>query len=218
MAFGSVRLMPGVNVERTPTLLEAGISQSSNIRFKDSLVQKIGGFQKFYPSAVSGPPRDLHAWQDLNNTDHLSIGTTNQLSIITSGVQNVVTPQTLTTNFTATGNFSFTNNSTTVVVTDANISNVTTLDAVYFNTPVYGGGVVLSGLFPIVSIVGATQYQIQAALPATVTTTTAHTPIFTSTSGSALVSVEIDAHRVVAGNTGGFPIARTIIPAGITVS
>src|ERR1700730_4012086 len=95
MPFGEVRLIPGVNVERTPTLLEAGISASALIRWKDSLVQKVGGWAKFFNLSVPGVPRDLHAWQDLNTVNHLSVGTTTNVSVITAGEREDITPQTL---------------------------------------------------------------------------------------------------------------------------
>jgi|SRR5215467_2252115 hypothetical protein len=65
-AVGEVALIAGVNVERTPTLNQAGISQSQLIRFKDDLAQKLGDWQKYYPFALSGKPRGRHAWEDLN--------------------------------------------------------------------------------------------------------------------------------------------------------
>src|SRR5581483_2960078 len=98
MPYGEVRLIPGVNAERTPTLNEAGYSASSLIRFKDGLAQKFGGWQKFFSGSLPGTPRELHAWQDLNGTNHLGVGTTTQLGIITSGAYADITPQTLTTN------------------------------------------------------------------------------------------------------------------------
>src|SRR5882672_2543527 len=58
---------------------KGGYFQSQLIRFKDSLGQKLGGWQKLYANAVAGTPRDLHAWQDLNGTKHLAVGTTTQL-------------------------------------------------------------------------------------------------------------------------------------------
>lgn len=161
MPFGEVRLIPGVNVERTPTLLEAGISQSQLIRFKDSLAQKLGGWTKFYPFAVSGVPRDLHAWQDLNQVNHLSVGTTTQLSIITSGALNNVTPQTLTSDLAP--DFQATANSAVIQITDPNISNVTVFDSILLNTPISVGGIVLSGLYEITQIVSTHVYQITAA-------------------------------------------------------
>jgi len=213
MPLGSVRLIPGVNVERTPTLLEAGISASKLIRFRDSLVEKFGGWAKFYANSVAGTPRDLHAWQDLNQVNHLASGSTTQLGVITAGVLTDITPQTLTSDFAPSTNISTTINTPTVGITDANISNVTVLDAVYFNTPVYIGGLVLSGLYQIASITGTHAYTITAASNATASATNASPPIFTTTSGSATVSVQINAHGVVVavGPTGTvvFPIATT---------
>src|SRR5580692_12731707 len=98
MPFAGVKLNPGVNVERTPLLLEAGYSASQLIRFQDGLAQKYGGWQKFYPLSVGGVPRDLHAWEDLNQVNHLAVGTTTQLAEIANGNLSPLTPQTLTTN------------------------------------------------------------------------------------------------------------------------
>jgi hypothetical protein len=128
MAFGSVRLIPGINVERTPTLLEAGFSASSLIRFRDGLAQKYGGWTKFFSVAVTGTPRELQAGQDLNNDPYLVIGTTQQLGFIQNGGLTDITPQQLTENPGAGGNdqytkvllhFDGTDASTTI--TDSNI-------------------------------------------------------------------------------------------------
>lgn len=208
MPFGSVRLVPGVNVERTATLLEAGYSASQFIRFKDGLAQKLGGWQKFYPFGVSGIPRDLHAWQDLNQANHLGYGTTAQLGVITSGTLQVITPQTLISDFTP--NFSTVINTPTVTIVDSNISNVTTFDAILFNTPVSVGGIILSGLYPIVTVTGTHSYTITAATNATSTVNnTGAVPVFTTTAGSQIVSVLLTAHGLSVGSTVVFPIPTT---------
>lgn len=214
MAFGSVRLVPGINVERTPTLLEAGYSSSSLIRFKDALSQKIGGWEKFYPFLVEGTPRALHAWQDLNTDDHLAVGTTTQLGVITDSLLTDITPQTETTN--STPNFSITSGDTTVTIVDAGISNVTVFDSIYLNTPISVGGIILSGLYPITLISGATSYQIEAADTATSTGTNAGVvPEFDTTSGSSTVVVTFPAHGLSAGGTTNFPIPTTV--GGVTI-
>lgn len=169
MPFGSLTLTPGVNVERTPLLLRSSYSQSQLIRFRDSLVQKYGGWSKFYQFAVSGVPRDLHAWQDLNSNKYLSVGTTTQLAIINNGNLQDISPQVLTSNFAP--NISVTAGSNVVTITDPNISNVTTNDSVLFNTPVSQGGVILFGLYQINSIVGTHSYTILAGSNATTTET-----------------------------------------------
>ena len=208
MALGSVTLRPGVNVERTPTLLEAGYTQSQLIRWRDGLAQKIGGWVQFYNSTLSGIPRDMHAWADLNSLDHLLVGTTSALDVITSGSLQVITPQTFTSNFSP--NFSTIINTKTVTIVDPNISNVTVTDAVLFDTPVSVGGIILSGIYPIVSIVGVHSYTITAKTNATATVNNAGAvPAFTTVNGSSIVSVALTAHGTSAGVTVVFPIATT---------
>lgn len=211
MPFGEVRLIPGVNTQRTPTLLEAGFSTSQLIRFRDDLAQKYGGWQKYYPFAVGGVPRDLHAWEDLNGASHLAVGTTTELALITSGDLISITPQTKTTNPTV--DFSTTIGSAEVTIVDAGIANVTTFDSIYFNTPVSVGGLVLSGLYQIITIVGTTSYKITADSVATATVTNGGAvPLFTTTSGSATVQVTLAAHNIDITDEHhdiGFPIATT---------
>lgn len=216
MPFGSVRLIPGVNVERTPTLNEAGYSVSSLIRFKDSLAQKLGGWAKYFQFTVPAVPRDLHAWQDLNLIKRLAVGSTTGFGIIANGVLQNLTPQTfistgLTTLATTSGN-------PQVELTDPGILNVTTFDSVYFNTPMSVGGIVLSGLYSIAIVTGTTKYKINGANNATGTVSIAPTaalPIFTTASGSSIVSVALNSHGLVANSVVVFPLPTTV--GGIVV-
>jgi len=217
MPFGSVRLIPGVNVERTPTLNEAGYSASQMIRWRDGLAQKYGGFVNFYPLAVAGVPRDLHAWQDLNQVNRLSVATTQQLAVLTgdtSATRSIqdITPQTFLSNFAP--DFTTTIGSPLVNVEDVNlIQTPTTFDSVYFNTPVSVGGIILSGLYPIENVTGANSYQIRAAMNATASVVSGGAvPVFTTTIGSANVSVALNSHGlsvVAPENTIVFPIPTT---------
>jgi hypothetical protein len=214
MPFGSVKLIPGVNVGRTPSLNEAGISASDLIRFKDGLAQKLGGWQSFYPFALSGLPRALHAWQDLNAVARLAAGTTTLFGTLSAGTLTDLTPQTKTTNPAA--NFSTTIGSATVTIVDAGITNVTTFDAVYFNTPVAVGGLILSGLYPIAGISGANSYTITAASLATATVANGGAvPSFATTNLSFTVTVTLAAHGLVVGSRVNFPIATTV--GGVTI-
>jgi hypothetical protein len=168
MAFGSITLEPGVNVERTPMLLRAGVSKSNLIRYRDGLIQKMGGWQRFYPFNVQGTPRDLHAWEDLNQATHLEVGTTTQLAVISANnAFQDITPQTLISNFAP--NISTTNGSNVVTIIDPNITNVTVYDAVFFNVPVSIGGLILDGLYQIASVTGTHSYTILAPINATST-------------------------------------------------
>jgi hypothetical protein len=216
MPFGAVKLVPGINFERTPTANEAGYSASQLIRYRDGLAQKYGGWANFYPLAVGGIPRALHAWQDLNQSKRLALGTTSQLAVIlgapgTSQVIRDLTPQTKTTNFAP--KFTTVIGSFEVEVDDSNINVVTTFDSVYFNTPISVGGIILSGLYPITLVTGATKYKITAATAATATVTNGGAvPSFTTTINSANVAVHFPAHGlsvVAPQNTIIFPISTT---------
>ena len=215
MPIKSVKLIPGVNVEKTPTLNEAGISQSAFGRFRDGLFQKIGGWaQYFFYNA--GIPRALHAWQDLNSVGHLAVGTTSSFGVITSGAVNVLTPQQVTTNPAV--NFSTVSGTKLVTIIDASLTGVTTIyDGVYFNTPVSVGGLILSGFYSIIApIASATSYTITAAKNATSTVNNGGAvPTFKTTSGSAVVEVGLIAHGLANNDTINFPIATTA--NGITI-
>jgi hypothetical protein len=215
MPYGSVTLIPGINTEKTPTLNEAGISTSQLIRFRDGLAQKLGGWKQFYPFNVAAIPRELHAWQDLNEADHLAVGTTTQLAVITSGSLSDITPQTLTTN--PAPNFTTTMNSPTVSVIDPGIANVTIYDSVLVNTPVSVGGIILSGVYPIVEITGTDAYNITAATAATSGVNNGGAvPEFTTTSGSAIVEVTLANHGMSVGDTVVFPLTTT--GNGVTIA
>lgn len=209
MPFGAIKLIPGVNVERTPTLLETGYSQSALGRFKDGLFQKLGGWQLFYPFNVAGVPRALHAWQALDSVDRLAVGTTTQLDVITNSQLSDITPQTFLSNFAP--KFTTIIGSNLVEITDANISNVTTLDAVFFNTPISVGGVILSGAYPINIITGTHTYKIAAAMNATANITNGGAvPVFDTIINSATIKVTFADYVLTAAVSHAvFPIPTT---------
>lgn len=215
MPFGSITLQPGVNVEKTPLVLRAGISQSQLIRFRDQLVQKYGGWSRFYQFSVGGVPRDLHAWQDLNSVKYLSIGTTSQLAVIYNNSLQDISPQVLNSDFAP--NISTTISSNVVDIVDPNISNVTVLDSVLFNTPISQGGIILSGLYQITSITGTHSYQIQAATNATATQTNPTATNGTTASGNAVLHFATTPTWVVAGMVVSNLTTPASIPASTTV-
>jgi hypothetical protein len=214
MPYGSVTLVPGVNTEQTPTLLKAGISSSSFIRFKDSLVQKLGGWTIFY-SGVSGVPRDLHAWEDLNQVNHLGVGSTTALTVITNNTGTDITPQQLVSDFAP--NFSTTISSNLVTIIDPNISGVTTDDAVFFNVPVSIGGLILFGLYQIAVAGGGSTYEIQAASNATTSEPNPTATNNTTAAGNATLHFAATPAWVTAGMTIYDLTTPAAIPGGTTV-
>jgi hypothetical protein len=196
MPFQTVRLRPGINVEATPTLLEAGYSESNLIRWRDGLAEKIGGWTKFYAFVISGITRALHAWQDLSQNNRLAVGNTTSLSIITDGVLIDITPQQLTSDFDP--DFATTATSTTVTVDDPNIEDVTIYDTIRFETPVAIGGIVLAGTYAIDLVLGTTTYQITAASAAV--TTRANLPITGITQANPAVVTYTGADNIANGD------------------
>jgi len=92
MPFSSIKLTPGVNVEFTPTLNQAGISSSQLIRFRDGLVEKLGGWGAYYSSSFDSVIRAMNAWQDLDLGKYLGIGTDTALYYLISGNLTEITP------------------------------------------------------------------------------------------------------------------------------
>jgi hypothetical protein len=195
MAFGDLQLVPGVNLERTPTLLQAGYNTTALVRYRDGLVEKLGGNVPYTPAVTSGVPRELHAFRDLNGNDWLAEGTTAELNLIDrSGTVTDITPLTFTTN--TAPDFSTTIGSPTAQITDTNGPNpIETFHSVFLNTPVAVGGLVLWGLYGIPAVGGAQTYDITASSNATATVVSGGTvPVFTTTSGSSSVNVLLTAH------------------------
>jgi hypothetical protein len=217
MAFGEVTLIPGVNVERTPTLLRTGISVSQLIRFRDQLVQKYGGWQRFFNLVLNGTPRDLHVWEDLTQAIHLAIGTTTTLAVLTNGSLQDITPQSLVSNFTP--NFSTIINTPNVTVTDPNVTNVTIYDTVFFNTPISVGGIVLSGVYPIAIALGGNSYEIIGPNNATATVNNNGVlPVFTTQTGSAVVKVTLPNNGVTTSGPGNIVVFSAFSSAnGVTI-
>lgn len=215
MPWATVKLLPGVNVEITETMNTAGYQKSQLGRFKSGLFQKLGGWVKFYPLKVDGIPKAIHTWKDLAGNTRFCMGTTSGVDVITSGAYINVQPQTLTTNPAI--NLATTLGSTLVTITDTLVNNITSYDAVYFNTPVSIGGLILSGLYQVTANITATSYTITAASAATATVVApgGSIPSFTTTLSSANVTVTFAGHGLIANSDIVFPVATTV--GGVTI-
>src|SRR5215471_3154975 len=73
MPLDSLKLVPGINSVKTPSLLEAGWSAGSNIRFFQGLMQKDAGWVDLIDDPALGPILALLAWEALNGTKWLGI-------------------------------------------------------------------------------------------------------------------------------------------------
>ena len=108
MPHASLKILPGVDTNKTPALNEAAISQSQLIRFvpdrtMGGLVQKLGGWTKYISSAIGSVVRNLWAWEDTNANSYLAIGAEGHAPIVVTGASGTGSTVTLT----YTGPFSF---------------------------------------------------------------------------------------------------------------
>ena len=215
MPMASVLLRPGVNTQATPSLNEAGVSESQLIRYRDSLIEKLGGWVPYYPLTISSTIRDIHAWQGLASNKYLSVGATASLSVINSDNLSDITPQTRESQFAP--DFSVSSGSNVITVVDAG-SSVTTFDTVFFNTPVAVGTTFLSGAYPVNTTGGSSTYTILSSSPSDTTVASSGIlPIFTVTEDSALVEVELPNNNYLSipGLYYGFYAATTV--GGVTI-
>jgi hypothetical protein len=229
MPHASVKLKPGVDVTETPALNEAGISESNLIRFIADrngigLVQKLGGWVKYYPSQMAAKVRALWAWSDTNANSHLAVGTElvsgqvySNLSVITDGTLDPITPTSAEDNVTPA--VSSTAGSTIFTITDTTTTGIGVDDAVYIQTQISIGGVILFGLYQCITV-DNTHYAIEAVdvlgnpVAATSTSTTTTIPSFATTNTTNLVTVTLANHGYVVGDT--FPVLVATTVGGIT--
>jgi hypothetical protein len=229
MPHASVKLKPGVDVTETPALNEAGVSASNLIRFISDrngigMIQKIGGWVKYYPSQMAAKVRALWAWSDTNANSHLAVGTQlvsgqvySNLSVITDGTLDPITPTSTEDNVTPA--VSSTAGSTIFTITDTTTTGIGVDDAVYIQTQISIGGVILFGLYPCITV-DNTHYAVEAIdvlgnpVAATSTSTTTTVPSFATTNATNLVTVTLANHGYVAGST--FPVLVATTVGGIT--
>ena len=79
MPHQTLKIVAGVDTNKTPTLNEVAVSYTDLVRFMPDrsglgLVQKLGGWTRFISGTFSAPIRALKAWSDLEYTKYLAIG------------------------------------------------------------------------------------------------------------------------------------------------
>ena len=218
MPHQSLKLLPGVDQNKTPTLNEAAISVSQLVRFIPDrtiggLVQKLGGWTKYFNSTMGSIVRSLWAWEDTNNKSYLAVGADGvaaggggSLQVITSSANSDISPKTETVNVTVSASTDPAGTpANAVVITDTG-RNISSYDVVDIQTQISVGGIVLFGLYQCYNSGGSTNtYTVYGANAATSLVTNAgQVPYFSTTAGSAVVSVTLDSHDYVVGDT--FPV------------
>lgn len=225
MPHASLKLIPGVDQNRTPALNEAAISESNLIRFVPDrqglgLPQKLGGWSQFIPETQTSIVRALHSWADINGTSYLALGEESSLRVSEADqFTSDISPQTYTYDLTV--SVDTTTGSATVTIDDPK-SNVSSYDGLNILTPISVGGIVLSGYYPPIAL-DADRYQIVARNIIGLTTPSTSPPVtnggavptFTTASGTVNVQVTLANHGYTAGST--FAILVPTAVGGLTL-
>lgn len=233
MSMMRVTLKPGENKQLSPTLLQAGVYDTVNVRFRDGIPEKEGGFVPFTNTQLLGVCRAMHDWSDLNGHKDLACGTSSKLYLIQDNVVNDITPLDTFTGTITAASFSTTNGSTAVNVNQAGHSRIAG-DYVAFQDTVVGNvlsfnGVTIQGQYLVVLVVDANNYTIAASTTAsgtgagsgdnqtyTYTWNSTLTNPFTTTNASPLVNVAHSAHGRSAGDYVIFSGASAV--GGLTIN
>lgn len=219
MPHAALKVLPGVDVNKTPALNEAAISSSNLIRFipdrtMGGLVQKLGGWLKYFISPIGSYVRALWAWEDTNANAYLAIGAESSLSYILNGSQSAITPQTNTTNPAV--KFITTSGSSIITIYDTG-SKVGVYDTIFIKNEVSVGGLTLQGLYPCYLELDNNSYEIQATdilgnpIAATFSTLGASSAI-TTTGASGTGSTA----TLTFTGPYTFPVGSTITVSGVT--
>jgi hypothetical protein len=223
MPHASLKLIPGVDQNRTPALNEAAISESNLIRFVPDrnglgLPQKIGGWDRFVSTPMTAIVRALWAWADTDNGRYLAIGTGDGVYTYSDDDVADRSPQLYVAN--PAMSFNTTSGSNEVEIDDTG-SNITSFDSIFLSTHVSIGGLVLFGFY---SCTGSTSdtysifFQNIIGLPVNASSTVAtggDTAVFDTTDGSASVEVTLADHNFQLGST--FPILIPVAVGGVTL-
>ncbi|HXZ02291.1 MAG TPA: hypothetical protein VEI03_20015 [Stellaceae bacterium] len=167
MPLVPLKIRPGVNTQFTPSLLETGWASCQLIRFRDGLLQKIGGWAKAIQTAFQGVCRGLHSWTQIDGLLDLGIGTHLKLFLYQLGSFYDLTP--VQNSGTSATNFYSTSSGSTIVTVAITAHGAGTGDFYEALTSASGGGVTISGEYQV-TVVDANHFTIEAATAATSST------------------------------------------------
>lgn len=218
MPHASLKLIPGVDQNRTPALNEAAISVSNLIRFTAdrqglALPQKLGGWTKYFSEPMTAIVRALWAWADTDASNYLAVGSENGVYTIQNNSLVNRSPQVYSASVPMT--FNTTTGSNEVEIDDTG-SNVTSYDSIFLSTHVSIGGLVLFGFYSCEAAT-ANRYSIFETniigVPVNATSTVASggaVAQFTTAASTPAVTVTLNNHGFSAGDTFPILVATTV--------
>ena len=115
-----LKIPPGVVRDRTRYSVEGGWYDCNRVRFRNGIVQPIGGWQKFNTSSITGSCRAILPWSSLSSVNYLGVGTHLKLMVFAGGTLNDITPIRKTTNPLINNPITTAIGSKTITISDAN--------------------------------------------------------------------------------------------------
>lgn len=232
MPISSLKLIPGVDTQKTPTLNEAAVSACDKIRYMIDrsglgLVQKLGGWAKYFPTSMGAIVRALHPWQDTNDRSWLAaacgpsdtVGVGSPINVINNGALKPLQPTVRQDNVAP----SVTTSTASYIVdiTDAG-SNVSNFDGVFVATHISVGGVIVFGFYPGIAS-SANVFQValydktqNPVFPTSNVVAGGSVALFDTTSGSIVVTVTLNNHGYQIGDT--YPVLVQTSVGGVTLT
>lgn len=174
-------ILPGVFTEETDTNSGVRWIDCDLIRFKNALVQSLGGWkQQTLSASLLGVPRSIHDWVALDDTKYMSVGTEKRLYLIEEDftVTNI-TPirdsgtlanDPISTSDTGAYDPNSTGNATFVSIQHTN-HGVLVGDIINLSGATAVGGITIDGDYEVKSVTDTDNYVIQHSSPATSTAT-----------------------------------------------
>lgn len=207
MPVQALKVPPGVELQETPLLAEAAWIQSQLIRFKDGMLQKLGGWTQLIAQALIGTCRGMFTWEDFAAVNYLIMGTEQRLTVYTFGALSDVTPVQQTDNLT---NKLSTTISTTLVSVDDVTYSPAAGDWVNFINPMSIGGINdIVGLFQVVT--GGDPWTFNANSAATSSVTNGGTAVqYVTVNLSTTVTCNFNGHGLLTGATYTPAVSTTV--------
>ena len=174
MPLTKLQIRPGIDKQNTEYGAEGTWVDGDNVRFRYGLPEKIGGWAKLTSDALIGATRAILTWASMNGTKYSMIGTNKKLYVYSDILADKYYDATPSRGTGSITQFSVTNASTTVTVTDAShgarIGDFVTISSVSADV----GGITQANLqneFEILTVPSANTFTITSPAAGTSTAT-----------------------------------------------
>lgn len=208
-------LSPQAGVVTLATKLAVGgnWAASNLVRFKDGLLQKLGGWACLTTATIRGTCRAIFAWSDLSGKSYISAGTTSNLQLYNAGQLYDITPIRRSADLTRP--FTSVAGSSIIVVDDVGAAPLEG-DAINIPSRVSIGGGCLQGWYSVGSAPTANQYNINSGSSALATSAAVGTlATYTTQASDPIVAVSLPAHGLISGMT--FTVGVSTSVGGLTL-